>query len=135
MSIHLGHRLGIQFIKEALLAMDQSSHTHTNAPMSEGSDKGRRNISTAFDDVPERDLMIPEESYKQGAEAAFDQSTSVLEGEKTDTQPGRDRRGLDRNKNTVTTTQAWRSHDNTRPNAGRDGVVLINKTPVIKDLL
>jgi len=107
MSLHAGHLLGLQMIKEALSG---DIDPPESVPVREGSDHGSRLISENFDSLATRDDMIPEDTSKTGAEANFSSGNGYVEArDEKDGAPHRKER--DRNRNEVTPTTAWRSHE------------------------
>lgn len=106
MSLHAGHLLGLQLIKEAL-----SSEA---VPAREGSDHGSRAISDNFDDIPKIDPMIPEDYFpedaqKVGAEAAFATGNGYTETrDELDRIPSR--QGDDVDHGAMSSGRAWRGH-------------------------
>lgn len=119
MSLHLGHYLGLSFIKKAL---ENSGTQYANTPLSEGSDKNLQRIREAFNSLPGQNEMTPEDRGKTGAEAAFDARGAVMEN-----RPDKDRqweRGApDQNANAQSIEKVWREHDSFSPQHD-DGVVV-----------
>lgn len=111
MSLHLGHYLGLSLIKEAV---DSQGTQYTNSPLSEGSDEDLQRIREAFDSLPERNEMIPEDMDKVSAEAGFDTNSNVVEN-RPENDEDRKRGAPDKNDNAKSVDRVWRAHDGFEP--------------------
>lgn len=108
MTLHLGHVLGLNLIKEALSAAKTQPETWENTPLSEGSDNGSRAISEMFDSLPSRNAMTPE-TIKSGAEAAFTARSNLVE-DRNEMVDHRDRAPDGDDSRNISVERAWREH-------------------------
>lgn len=128
MSLHLGHLLGLRLIKQAVSPDVTEYEQYVHEPLSEGSDKGDRAVSEAFDGVEEHDQMI-DESTKTSAEAAFATGNGYDEDKSSDEKDkSRDR---DVDENAINVDRAWREHEGFSSSEGPHLAEIANPGPAV----